>query len=52
MVFGIAIGWLVASIGLYSYLVATAEECDSECFDCRELSCRACPMVVEKRLAA
>jgi len=53
MVLGLAIGYLLGVVSMYTYMYATAQECDSAyCFDCRELSCRACPYLEELKLAA
>jgi len=37
-------GWIVGSIGLYAYIVATAKEPrKAECFDCKLTECSECP---------
>ena len=41
---GFVAGWVVASVTLYAYLVASAKEPrHQECMDCRLSDCRECP---------
>ena len=43
MLMYIAFGWVLASLGLYYYLVKTAEEVPfSECMDCMLSGCKEC----------
>lgn len=38
--------WVVGSISLYTYLVATAKEPQAaECFDCRKMDCDKCSVL-------
>ena len=50
-----AAGWILGSVTLYLYMVATAREPeDDRCVDCTLLGCRECPYedVIPTRLAA
>ncbi|MCL5104433.1 MAG: hypothetical protein M1133_10015 [Armatimonadetes bacterium] len=43
-------GWLLGSVTLYAYFVATAKEPQhEECMDCRLTQCDGCPYVGQSR---
>lgn len=47
---GFAAGWVIASVTLYAYLVATAKEPQHpECMDCRQSECEECPHFLHSR---
>lgn len=48
-----AIGWLLGSVSLYVWLVATAREPQrAECMECRLPECTHCPHLARAREAA
>ncbi len=45
---GLIAGWILGSVGLYAYMIATAREPRRpECMDCRQTDCADCPIGIE-----